>query len=69
MLLRFVDVLPDNGDPLLLVILVTAGIFVAGIAMVQGIISSSVLADILDDHELCTGMREEGMFYSGRYPR
>lgn len=32
--------------------------------MVQGIISASVLADILDDHELRTGMRQEGMFYA-----
>ena len=63
-LLRFADVLPDNGDPLLLVILVSAGVFAAGVAVVQGIISSSVLADILDDHELRTGMRQEGMFYA-----
>ncbi len=63
-LLRFADVLPNNGDPLLLVILVGAGVFAAGIAVVQGIISSSVLADILDDHELRTGMRQEGMFYA-----
>ena len=63
-LLRFANVLPNNGDPLLLVILVSAGVFAAGIAVVQGIISASVLADILDDHELRTGMRQEGMFYA-----
>jgi Na+/melibiose symporter-like transporter len=63
-LLRFADLLPDNGDPLLLALLVGAGIFGAGIAVVQGIISSSLLADVLDDHELRTGMRQEGMFYA-----
>ena len=61
-LLRFADVLPQNGDPMLLVILVGAGVFAAGVAVVQGIISSSVLADVLDDHELRTGWRQEGMF-------
>lgn len=61
-MLRFADVLPDNGDPMLLVILVGAGVFAAGVAVVQGIISSSVLADILDDQELQTGYRQEGMF-------
>ncbi|MBO6557990.1 MAG: MFS transporter [Pseudomonadales bacterium] len=60
--LRFLDVLPQNGDPMLLVILVGAGVFAAGVAVVQGIISASVLADILDDHELRTGLRQEGMF-------
>lgn len=61
-LLRFLDILPDNGDPWLLVILVSAGVLAAGIAVVQGIIASSTLADILDDHELRTGHRQEAMF-------
>ena len=60
--LRFLDVLPRNGDPKLLVILVGMGVFGAAIAVVQGIIGASVVADILDDHELRTGLRQEGMF-------
>ena len=36
--------------------------FAAGVAVIQGIISSSILADVLDDHELRTGWRQEGMF-------
>ena len=36
--LRFLDVLPDNGDPRLLVILVSMGAFGAAIAVIQGII-------------------------------
>ena len=59
-LLRFADLLPDNGDPLLLALLVGTGVFGAGIAVVQGIISSSLLADVLDDQELRTGMRQKG---------
>lgn len=63
--LRFLDVLPDNGDPMLLVILVAAGVFAAGIAVVHGIIGASIVADTLDDHELRTGLRQEAMFFAG----
>ncbi len=63
--LRFLDVLPDNGDPMLLVILVAAGVFASGIAVVQGIIGASIVADTLDDQELRTGLRQEGMFFAG----
>jgi len=60
--LRFLDVLPQNGDPMLLVILVGMGVFAAGVAVIQGIIGASIVADILDDHELRTGYRQEAMF-------
>ncbi len=60
--LRFLDFLPQNGDPLLLGILVSMGVITVAIAVVQGVISASLLADILDQHELKTGYRQEGMF-------
>lgn len=60
--LRFLGVLPENGDPMLLVVLVGAGVFAVAIAVIQGIIGSSIVADLLDDHELQTGLRQEGMF-------
>ena len=60
--LRFFDVLPDNGTSLLLIILVVNSVFAAGIGTVHGIIGTSIVADILDDHELKTGYRQEGMF-------
>ncbi|MEM7363099.1 MAG: MFS transporter [Pseudomonadota bacterium] len=60
--LRLFDVLPDNGTSLLLIILVTNSVFTAGIGTVHGIIGASIVADILDDHELRTGYRQEGMF-------
>lgn len=63
--LRFLGVLPENGDPLLLTILVCAGVFAASIAVVQGIIGASIVADTLDDHELRTGLRQEAMFFAG----
>lgn len=60
--LRFLDVLPANGDPMLLVILVSMGVIAAGIAVIQGIIAASIIADLLDDQELRTGYRQEAMF-------
>lgn len=60
--LRFLDVLPENGDPALLVILVGMSAFGAAVAVIQGILGASVVADILDDHELRTGFRQEAMF-------
>ncbi len=60
--LRLLGVLPENGDPLLLVILVGMGIFGAAVLVIQGIIGASVIADILDDQELRTHYRQEAMF-------
>ncbi|MCP5067267.1 MAG: hypothetical protein GY946_11935 [bacterium] len=60
--LRFLDVLPENGDPILLVILIVSGAFGAGVGLIQGIIGSSIVADLLDEHELRTGHRQEAMF-------
>lgn len=60
--LRFLDVLPENGDPRLLAILVGMGVFAVSIAVIQGIIGASIIADLLDDHELRTGLRQEAMF-------
>lgn len=60
--LRFLDLLPANGDRMLLAILVGMGVFGAGISVVQGIIGASLVADVLDDHELRTHYRQEAMF-------
>ncbi|MFT6043090.1 MAG: GPH family glycoside/pentoside/hexuronide:cation symporter [Porticoccaceae bacterium] len=60
--LRLLDVLPENNDPLLLVILVGSGTFTTLVAVIDGIISASIIGDILDQHELKTGYRQEGMF-------
>ena len=60
--LRFFDLLPENGDPRLLMILVGMGVVAVAIAVILGVISASLLADVLDQHELLTGYRQEGMF-------
>ena len=60
--LRLVHILPPNGSPWLLPILVVDASVAAGISVVQGIIFASMIADILDLQELKTGLRQEAMF-------
>lgn len=64
--LRLLDLMPDNGDPLLLPLLLAnaAGFtFTLGVGTVA---IMSMLGDIVDENELATGKRQEGLFYSAR---
>lgn len=64
--LRLLGLLPENGDPILLPCLIAnaAGfLFSLGIC---GVAIYSMIGDIVDDNELVTGLREEGLFYSAR---
>jgi glycoside/pentoside/hexuronide:cation symporter, GPH family len=60
--LRLLDVLPENGEPLLLVILIGSAMLNAGLLTLIGIIGASMIADTLDEQELATGRRQEGVF-------
>lgn len=60
--LRFLDVLPDNGDPLLLKVLIGNEIVRIAAATIVGIMFASMVADSLDAQELETGRRQEGVF-------
>jgi len=62
--LRFLDVLPANGELLLLQLLVVNAIFRVMVATISGIMGASMLADILDPQEPRTGGRQEGIFPS-----
>lgn len=62
--LRLMGVLPDNESKWILWILVIDLAFFYALEVIRGVISSSVLADILDQHELNTGYRQEAMFTS-----
>jgi Na+/melibiose symporter-like transporter len=63
--LRFWDVLPDNGDVLLLQLLVFQATVQAYLLTICGIMVGSLVADLLDEQELETGRRQEGVFASG----
>jgi glycoside/pentoside/hexuronide:cation symporter, GPH family len=62
--LRFLDVLPANGAPALLWLLVADAIVRAYLATTALIMFVSMVADTLDLQELNTGQRQEGVFNS-----
>ena len=60
--LRFLDVLPPNGAPLLLALLIINEIVRVGVGTIVLIMFISMIADALDAQELNTGRRQEGVF-------
>lgn len=60
--LRFLEILPPNGDPWLLPILVANEAFRAFLIVITGTMFVSMTADTVDEQALATGRRQEGMF-------
>jgi len=60
--LRFAGALPENGDPWLLVILVSSALVRVVADTLAGIMFASMVADTLDAQELAVGHRQEGLF-------
>ncbi|XOV86453.1 MAG: MFS transporter [Pseudomonadota bacterium] len=64
--LRLFGLMPDNGDPLLLpALLANAGAFIFTVG-VSGVAILGMIGDIIDENELVTGLRQEGLYYSAR---
>jgi Na+/melibiose symporter-like transporter len=62
-ILRLLGWFPENGDPILVPLLVGMSI-IGGMGVIQAIVTSgSMMADIADEHEVETGRRQEGMFF------
>jgi Na+/melibiose symporter-like transporter len=63
---RLFGLMPPNGSPILFPMLI--GFFIvyscAGALLLISVLSA--LADVADEHELATGRRQEGVFYSSR---
>lgn len=62
--LRLIDVLPANGTTALFVILVIDMMFSAMMSTIIGVLVSSMLADVVEDAEVKTGRRSEGLLFS-----
>ena len=63
-MLRLVGWFPENGTDALIWTLVAVK-FVQGMGVVQALITfGSMVADIVDEHELKTGKRQEGIFFA-----
>ena len=62
--MRMLDLLSANGEQTLAIILVSVK-FVQGLFVAQCLVSfGSMIADIVDEHELLTQRRQEGIFFA-----
>ena len=61
---RLLDLLPANGTTELIAILVGFK-FIQGLCVAQALITfGSMVADIVDEHQLLSGRRQEGIFFA-----
>ena len=65
-LLRLAGFFPDNDSPYLYPIMVCHAMLDVTLIVMFGIVQSSMLADIVEDSEINTGRREEGLFFAAR---
>ncbi len=64
--LRLLGWMPENGDPMLMPLLL-ANAFGFTFCIGVGIVAiMSMIGDIVDENEMMTGTREEGLYYSAR---
>ncbi|MEO1729637.1 MAG: MFS transporter [Pseudomonadota bacterium] len=63
-LLRLIDVLPPNGDPALFWIVLVVQTIDVGLIICYQILAASMIADLVEQSELNTGKRAEGMFFA-----
>ncbi len=61
---RFLDIWPENGDPMLLVMLITLACFSIYALTTAGIMFGSMIADLVDEQELEVSRRQEGVYAS-----
>jgi Na+/melibiose symporter-like transporter len=56
------DAFPHNGAPMLLPMLFLFGTVTVALMIMSGILTSSMVADIVEDSQVTTGRRSEGVF-------
>lgn len=61
---RLLGVLPENGDPMLVVILFSTSFIGTILSMSSGVIGSSMIADIVEDYASRTRKFSAGLFFS-----
>ena len=62
--LRLFDLLPANGDPALFWIVLAVQTLDTGLIICYQILAASMIADLVEQSELNTGNRSEGVFFS-----
>ncbi|HVR90375.1 MAG TPA: MFS transporter [Novosphingobium sp.] len=64
LVLSLLDLFPANGSPHLLPLLFVTGAVSTTLLIIQGILFSAMLADVVEENEVRTGQREEGVFFA-----
>lgn len=62
--LRLIDVLPANGDPMLFPIVLTMTVLDVALIISFQIMMSSMIADVVEESEIRTKRRSEGVFFA-----
>ncbi len=62
--LRLIGWFPENGDALLLPLLITIKFFQGACTVQANVAFGSMVADVVDEYEYDTGMRQEGIFFA-----
>ncbi|MDP1617505.1 MFS transporter [Phenylobacterium sp.] len=62
--LRLLGVFPDNGEPIVVPLLFLQTTLSTGLSITAAILISSMIADVVEDSELKTGRRSEGLFFA-----
>ena len=62
--LRMLGFFPDNGTPLLVPLFLVTLIIAYAALWIAASLASSMMADVVDEFELKTGNRQEGLFFS-----
>ncbi|WP_374575821.1 MFS transporter [Phenylobacterium sp.] len=62
--LRLIGAFPPNGHPAVVPILFAQTIVSTALSIMSAILLSSMIADVVEDSELRTGRRSEGLFFS-----
>jgi Na+/melibiose symporter-like transporter len=62
--LRLLGAFPANGSPVLFETIFVTNILAVGIGIVANILFSSMIADVVEDEELKSGRRQEGVFFA-----
>jgi GPH family glycoside/pentoside/hexuronide:cation symporter len=63
--LRLMGLFPPNGDPATLPLFLALVTLAIGFGICPMMLTGSMLADVVEDSELRTGHREEGLFFAG----
>ena len=64
LLLSLLGLFPDNGSPRLLPLLFVTSAVSTTLLIIQGIMFTAMLADVVEENEVRTGQREEGVFFA-----